>query len=135
MASTEPTSCGPCKKIGETISADFWCYNCDEGFCSTCSNHHKRFNGIEDYKIIDIKSHKPSIRQNYIECDKHGNQLYLYCANHLVPCCEECNSTSHSKCTGIKTLTSVVERTKIEKMKESVARVEQDIDYVSNICE
>ncbi|XP_063448084.1 uncharacterized protein LOC134727629 [Mytilus trossulus] len=135
MASTEPTSCGPCKKIGETISADLWCYNCDEGFCSTCSNHHKRFNGTQDHKTIDVKSHKPSIRQNYTECDKHGKQLHSYCPNHLVPCCEECISSRHSKCCGIKTLASVVERTKIEKMKASVERAEQDINDASNMYE
>ncbi|XP_052059319.1 uncharacterized protein LOC127699988 [Mytilus californianus] len=55
-----------------------------------------------------------------MECDKHGQQLILYCPSHLMPCCDECISTSHSKCTGIKSLAGVVEKTKIEKSKETV---------------
>ncbi|CAG2236934.1 unnamed protein product [Mytilus edulis] len=31
------------------------------------------------------------------ECDKHGKQLNSYCPRHLMPCCDECKSTSHSK--------------------------------------
>ncbi|CAC5378645.1 unnamed protein product [Mytilus coruscus] len=55
-----------------------------------------------------------------MECDKHGQQLNLYCPGHLKPCCDQCVSTSHSKCTGITSLAGVVEKTKIEKSKETV---------------
>ncbi|CAC5401550.1 unnamed protein product [Mytilus coruscus] len=41
------------------------------------------------------------------ECDKHRKQLNLYCPSHLMPCCDKCISSSHSKCTGIKHLASV----------------------------
>ncbi|CAG2219581.1 unnamed protein product [Mytilus edulis] len=44
-----------------------------------------------------------------------------------MPCCDECISISHSKCTGIKSLASIVEKTKIEKSKESV---EKDINSI-----
>ncbi|XP_071150676.1 uncharacterized protein [Mytilus edulis] len=44
-----------------------------------------------------------------------------------MPCCDECTSTNHSKCTGIKSLTSVVEKTQVEKSKESI---EKDINSI-----
>ncbi|CAG2242453.1 unnamed protein product [Mytilus edulis] len=64
------------------------------------------------------------------ECDKHGQDLILYCPGHLMPCCDECISTSHSKCTGIKSLAGVVDKTKIENSKESV---ETNINSILNL--
>ncbi|CAG2194092.1 TRIM56 [Mytilus edulis] len=122
MASSKPIPCGPCQEGKVNTKADIWCYNCEEGLCSACSGHHKRFRGTRDHKTIDIKSYKPSIRAIKTECDKHGQQLNLYCPSHLMPCCDECISTNHSKCTGIKSLAAVVEKTKIEKSKESVEK-------------
>ncbi|VDI37425.1 Hypothetical predicted protein [Mytilus galloprovincialis] len=122
MASSKPIPCGPCLEGKVNTKADIWCYNCDEGLCSTCSGHHRRYKGTCDHKIIGIKSYKPSVQAIETQCDKHGQQLNLYCPSHLVPCCDECISNSHSKCTGIKSLASVVEKTKIEKSKESVEK-------------
>ncbi|XP_076072513.1 uncharacterized protein LOC143044398 [Mytilus galloprovincialis] len=129
MASSKPILCGPCHKGEVNTKADIWCYNCDEGLCSTCLKHHKRSKRTCDHKTIDTKSYKPSIQAIKTECDKHGQQLNLYCPSHLMPCCDECISTSHSKCTGIKSLAGVVEKTKIEKSKESV---ETDINSILN---
>ncbi|XP_071178763.1 uncharacterized protein [Mytilus edulis] len=122
MASSKPIPCGPCIEGKVNTKADIWCYNCDEGLCSICSGHHKRSKLSRDHKIIDIKNYKPSVQAIRTECDKHGQQLNLYCPSHLMPCCDQCISKSHSKCTGIKSLASVVEKTKIEKSKESVEK-------------
>ncbi|CAG2255552.1 unnamed protein product [Mytilus edulis] len=120
MASSKPIQCGPCQEGKIQTKADIWCNNCDEGLCSTCSGHHKRSKLSRHHKTIDIKIHKPSIHVIKTVCDKHYQQLNLYCTGHLMPCCDECISTSHSKCTGIKSLAGVVEKTKIEKCKESL---------------
>ncbi|VDI31601.1 Hypothetical predicted protein [Mytilus galloprovincialis] len=132
MASSKPIQCGPCQEGKVNTKADIWCYNCEEGLCSTCSSHHKRFKGTRDHKTIDIKSYKPSIRAINTECDKHGQQLNLYCPSHLMPCCDECVSTSHSKCMGIKSLASVVEQTKIEKSTQSV---QKQIDSIKHFLD
>ncbi|XP_052070132.1 uncharacterized protein LOC127708956 isoform X4 [Mytilus californianus] len=130
MASNKSILCGPCHKGEINTKAGIWCFNCDEGLCSTCLSHHKRSKGTCDHKTIDIKSYNPSIQAIKTECDKHSQQLNLYCPSHLMPCCDECISTSHSKCTGIKSLVSVVEKTKIEKSKESI---ETDINSILNL--
>ncbi|XP_063415894.1 uncharacterized protein LOC134697540 [Mytilus trossulus] len=132
MASSKPIPCGPCQEVKVNTKADIWCYNCDEGLCSTCSGHHKRIKSSRDHKTIDIKSYKPSIQAIKTECDKHGQQLNLYCPSHLIPCCDECISTSHLKCTGIKSLASVVEKTKIEETKDSV---EKDINSILHLLD
>ncbi|CAC5425669.1 unnamed protein product [Mytilus coruscus] len=123
MASSKPVRCGPCKQDKVSTKADIWCYNCDEGLCSTCSGHHKRFKSTGDHKTIDIqtyKRYKHPVRSIKTECDAHGEQLNLYCPSHLMPCCDECISSHHSKCTGIKSLAKVVDETKIDNSKESV---------------
>ncbi|XP_063418752.1 uncharacterized protein LOC134701534 [Mytilus trossulus] len=122
MASSKPIPCGPCIEGKVNTKADIWCYNCDEGLCSTCSGHHKRSKGTRDHKTIDIKNYNPSVQTIKTECEKHDQQLTLYCPSHLMPCCDECISNTHLKCTGIKNLASIVEKTKIEKSKESVEK-------------
>ncbi|CAC5393763.1 unnamed protein product [Mytilus coruscus] len=115
MASSKPILCGPCHKGEVNTKADICCYNCDEGLCSTCLKHHKQSKGTHDHKTIDIKSYKSFIRDVKAECDKHGQQLNF-----------------HSKCTGIQSLAGVVEKSKIEKSKETV---ETDINYILNLLE
>ncbi|XP_071150670.1 putative leucine-rich repeat-containing protein DDB_G0290503 [Mytilus edulis] len=131
MASSKPIPCGPCEEGKVYTKADIWCYNCDEGLCSTCLSHHKKSKGTRDHKTIDI-NYKPFFQAIKTECDKHDKQLHLYCPSHLIPCCDECISRNHSKCTGIKSLTSEVEKTNVEKSKESV---ERDIKSISRLFE
>ncbi|CAG2227691.1 unnamed protein product [Mytilus edulis] len=130
MASNKVILCGPCQEGKVNTKADIWCYNCNEGLCSTCSGQHKKFKGTRDHKTIDIKRYKPSIRAINTECDIHGQQLKLYCPSHLMPCCDECISINHSKCTGIKSLEGVVDNTKIEK---STKKIDMDINSTLQI--
>ncbi|CAC5388557.1 unnamed protein product [Mytilus coruscus] len=127
MASSTSVPCGPCKRRTANTKADTWCFNCHEGLCSTCSGQHKRFKPTGDHKTIDIKSYNPAMHSIKTECDKHNQQLKLYCPSHLMPCCDECISNYHSKCTEIKSLASVVEKINIEQSKTSV---EKDITYI-----
>ncbi|VDI15920.1 Hypothetical predicted protein [Mytilus galloprovincialis] len=135
MASSKPVPCGPCREEKVNTKADIWCNNCDEGLCSTCLGHHKRIKSSRNHKTINIEnytSHKPLSGLFKAECDAHSQQFNLYCPSHLTPCCDECISTSHSKCTGITSLASVVEKTKIEKSQESV---EKDINSISHFLD
>ncbi|XP_063415903.1 uncharacterized protein LOC134697549 [Mytilus trossulus] len=130
MASYKVIPCGPCQERKVNTKADIWCYNCNEGLCSTCSGQHKKFKRKRDHKTIDIKRYKPSVKAIKTECDKHGQQLNLYCPSHLMPCCDECISTNHSKCTGIKSLAGVVDNTKIE---QSTTKIDNNINSTLDI--
>ncbi|XP_063420572.1 uncharacterized protein LOC134705782 [Mytilus trossulus] len=130
MAFITPIPCGPCQEGKVNTKAEYWCYICDEGLCFICSDHHKRSKLSRNHKTIDIKCYNPSFGAIKTECDKHGQQLNLFCPSHLIPCCDLCISTSHSKCTGIKSLTNVVDKSRVEKNKESV---EKDINSILNL--
>ncbi|CAG2236328.1 unnamed protein product [Mytilus edulis] len=49
-----------------------------------------------------------------------------------MPCCDECISQRHSKCIGISSLASVVEKTNIEKSKDYVGK---DINFILNFLD
>ncbi|XP_052091106.1 protein wech-like [Mytilus californianus] len=132
MASSKMITCGPCQQGKVNTSADICCYNCDEGLCSTCFSLHERLKLTHDHETIDIQTYKPSFGSNKTECDTHRQQLRLYCPSHLMPCCDECISKGHSKCTGIKSLANVVDQTKIEKSKKSV---EKDITSILQLLD
>ncbi|CAC5403567.1 unnamed protein product [Mytilus coruscus] len=123
MASNKSVPCGPCQRGEVNTKAEIWCYNCDEGLCSPYSSLHKKFKSTCYHKTIDIQTYKryeSPMEYSRTECENHSQQFNLYCPSHLMPCCDECISTQHSKCTGIQSLTSVVEKTKLEQSKESV---------------
>ncbi|XP_071123337.1 uncharacterized protein [Mytilus edulis] len=122
MATSKPILCGPCYKGKVNIKADIWCYNCNDGLCSTCSGHHRRSKGTREHKILAVKILEPFISDIKTECDKHGQQLNKYCPSHLMPCCDVCISISHAKCTGIKGLASVVDTTNTEQSKGTIER-------------
>ncbi|CAG2201147.1 unnamed protein product [Mytilus edulis] len=65
MASSKPIPCGPCIEGKVNTKADIWCYNCDEGLCSTCSGHHRRSKGTRDHKTIGIKKEEDLPRSRY----------------------------------------------------------------------
>ncbi|VDI68457.1 Hypothetical predicted protein [Mytilus galloprovincialis] len=132
MASGIPVPCGSCKQGKVNTKADIWCYNCDEGLCSTCTSLHKRIKSSIVHKTIEIQTYTINIPPTSLiktECDAHGLQFNFYCPSYLMPCCDECISTNHSQCTGITSLASVVEKTKIEKSKESVEKDIHSITY------
>ncbi|CAG2210752.1 unnamed protein product [Mytilus edulis] len=111
MASSKPVPSGPCKQENEITKADIWCYNCDEGLCSSCFGHHKKFKSTRVHKTIDIHIYKLPIGPIKTECDKHNQQFKM----------------SHSKRIGITSLADVVEKIKIEKSIESVDKLEQKL--------
>ncbi|CAG2237624.1 unnamed protein product [Mytilus edulis] len=124
------------KKEKINTKAEYWCYNCDEGLCSTCSGHHKRFKGTRDHKTIDIKSYKPSIQAIKTECDKHGQQLNLYCPSHLMPCCDEFEKTKiyQSKQSLEKQINSInhfLEKLVTNKSK-NIARGEREYESIQD---
>ncbi|CAG2255553.1 unnamed protein product [Mytilus edulis] len=125
MASSKPIQCGPCQEGTVQTKADIWCNNCDEGLCSTCSGHHKRSKLSRHHKTIDINIHKPSIHAIKTVCDKHYQQLNLYCTGHLMPCCDECISTITTKSSKLH---SFLEVHQIEQQVHQCQRFVEDLE-------
>ncbi|CAC5396955.1 unnamed protein product [Mytilus coruscus] len=123
MTTSNCVKCGPCGADKTISAAVVWCNNCNEGLCSKCLVQHKRLKLTHGHKTIDVETYKrlPPINT---ECHEHSRQFDLYCQIHLTPCCDECVSIQHSKCSEIKCLTTVIEKTKTAK---STTLLEKDI--------
>lgn len=135
MATSNCIKCGPCGADKTISAAVIWCYNCNEGLCSKCSVQHKRLKLTHGHKTFDVKTYT-KLPQINTECHEHSRQFDLYCQIHLTPCCDECVSIQHSKCSEIKCLATVIDKTKTaiitSLLEKDIASILSTFDEVIN---
>lgn len=111
MAAERGTLCGVCTSLSVSRSADKWCPECDEGFCSTCLSHHSVAKATRDHEVINVENYEKlpdfilKIRQT---CETHGAKYQNYCRLHECPCCRKCIDTTHKKCQDLPPLEEVM---------------------------
>lgn len=121
--------CGPCNQEDSTLLLTSGATTAMKDCAQLVLIIIKKFKSTRDHKNISIENYKFPIGFIKTECDKHNQQSNLYCPSHLMPCCDKCISNHHSKWTGIRSLTAVVEKNNIENSKESDSVV-KDINYI-----
>ncbi|CAC5417210.1 TRIM56 [Mytilus coruscus] len=125
MASSEVVQCGQCSSKAKSKKADIWCDNCEKGLCASCSMNHRKSKLTLHHKTVTIETYikiPKFIRSTSTECFKHRQLLISYCPNHLRPCCKECISSDHTKCTGIESLKNILEKTNVGDIKQALEK-------------
>ena len=99
MAASIPT-CDWCTLRHHSISATFWCKECEEGLCDTCLEHHGLAKVSRNHSIIPIDDYL-ILPQNILAkskfCEEHDKEFAIYCKAHDKPCCSKCVFQSHKK--------------------------------------
>lgn len=101
--------CGPCESRQEYNKPEYWCTACEEGLCSDCNKHHKAMKPLRNHKVVaydKLKDLLEMMNPKSTLCKVHEFTLELYCPNHEIPCCLKCTDVSHSRCFGMKPLSS-----------------------------
>jgi hypothetical protein len=57
MATSRNVLCGICEAQHITKYADQWCFECDEGLCSDCENHHNISKSSRNHGVISIDNY------------------------------------------------------------------------------
>ncbi|CAG2186061.1 unnamed protein product [Mytilus edulis] len=57
MASST-TTCGVCEQINITKTSTIWCFECDEGLCAECKDHHSRSKGTRKHDTLPISEYQ-----------------------------------------------------------------------------
>lgn len=90
-------SCTQCASDNLNAEASFYCKDCSKLFCGVCLEHHER--RLKGHKVLGKDKVKKwgSVRQvtPAVQCDEHGRESEMYCADHDCVCCHVCVDVRH----------------------------------------
>ncbi|CAG2186055.1 unnamed protein product [Mytilus edulis] len=115
MASST-TTCGVCDQSNTTKPSVIWCFECDEGLCSECKDHHSQSKGTRKHCTLPISEYQ-QIPSDIVKitqtCDKHN---------------ENCIVENHMECRDFDKLADVIHHT---KFSNAFYEIEQSLEELS----
>ncbi|XP_063416239.1 uncharacterized protein LOC134697882 [Mytilus trossulus] len=93
--------CGVCCLRHLSKPSTGWCFECEEGLCLDCKEHHSLLKATRNHNVIPISEYQ-KLPQNVLEitrnCEKHNEVLQIFCKKHDSPCCRKCIIETHNNC-------------------------------------
>ncbi|XP_063402421.1 uncharacterized protein LOC134686676 [Mytilus trossulus] len=112
--------CGACNQQQITVQSEVWCFECEEGLCEKCKEHHSVSQGTRHHAALFIVEYQKLTTR---VCKKHKGLYELFCKNHDCLCCKYCVK-SHKDC---KELTEINEVIKNVKASNAFYEIEQTL--------
>ncbi|XP_063400050.1 E3 ubiquitin/ISG15 ligase TRIM25-like [Mytilus trossulus] len=110
MAS-ESTACGICVSRHITKPSTAWCFECNEGLCEECKEHHTLNKASKSHGIIPVTEFQKlpvSVLQIVESCKSHNERYQAYCEKHECACCTKCLIEDHKNCKDLTDINDVV---------------------------
>ncbi|XP_060566628.1 uncharacterized protein LOC132725509 [Ruditapes philippinarum] len=108
--------CCLCEKKNVTKEADIYCVECQEYYCTPCTDLHKLFSSMSTHQFIDKSSFNTvslhtSLPSFPVEkCEAHKTKLLdMYCADHDDVACATCIAIKHRTCQHIHSIPDEVD--------------------------
>ncbi|XP_052075684.1 uncharacterized protein LOC127713096 [Mytilus californianus] len=113
--SSKLTVCGVCEYRKINKSPVVWCFECEEGLCQECREHHAASKGSRDHSIVPISEYQ-KLPTNILEitqtCPKHNEKYQIFCKKHDFPCCRRCVVETHDDCKELNVIDDVIKNVK-----------------------
>ncbi|XP_063400251.1 uncharacterized protein LOC134684871 [Mytilus trossulus] len=124
--------CGVCDLRRITKPSIIWCFECDEGLCSECKDHHSRSKGTRKHDTLPISEYQ-KIPRDIVKitdtCANHNEKFTFYCKKHDSLCCGSCIVENHMECRDFDKLTDVIQNT---KLSNAFYEIEQSLEELSD---
>ncbi|XP_060586141.1 uncharacterized protein LOC132741893 [Ruditapes philippinarum] len=108
--------CCLCEKKHITKEADIYCVECQEYYCTPCTDLHKLFSSMSTHQFIDKSSFNTVSLQKSLpsfpveKCEAHKTKLLdMYCADHDDVACATCIAIKHRTCQHIHSIPDEVD--------------------------
>ncbi|XP_060573281.1 uncharacterized protein LOC132731171 [Ruditapes philippinarum] len=127
--------CCLCEKKNITKVADTYCVDCQDYYCSPCTNLHKMFpSAVGEHHFIDKSSFNTVSLQKSLpsfpveRCEAHKTKLLdMYCADHDEVACATCIAIKHRTCQNIHSvpeeIDTLYQKTEVEDIKQKMLRI------------
>ena len=134
--------CGPCKEIGNILSAEKFCIDCQEYLCNSCSRIIHAVKVSKTHSMLDLKMKLEGeiVTQTLLEyftCSRHSDKVLAYiCHEHDDLCCINCIIENHRRCDDVKDLTGLIGKTdtknELSKMKDQIQNLFLQIKAITD---
>ena len=86
-----------CDVCGEKTRAEFYCFACEQNYCTFCLRIHSKLQGTKSHHVVTIdEKGERKVSQSVSLCDQHSSQqLKYFCVTCKQPICMDCNMTVH----------------------------------------
>lgn len=86
-----------CDVCGEKTRAEFYCFSCEQNFCSFCLRMHSKLQGTKSHQVVTIdEKGDRKVSQGLSLCAQHSSlELKYFCVTCKEPICMDCNMTFH----------------------------------------
>ncbi|XP_060566624.1 tripartite motif-containing protein 66-like [Ruditapes philippinarum] len=108
--------CCLCEKKHVTKEADIYCVECQDYYCTQCTELHKMFPAMSTHQFIDKSSFNTVTLQKSLpsfpveKCEAHKTKLLdMYCADHDDVACVTCIAIKHRTCQHIHSISDEVD--------------------------
>ncbi|XP_071121195.1 tripartite motif-containing protein 66-like [Mytilus edulis] len=115
----ESPACGICDSRHISKPSKAWCFECNEGLCEECKEHHILNKASKSHGIIPVNEFQKlpvSVLQIEDFCKSHGKRYQAYCHKHKSSCCSKCLIGGHKNCKDFTDINDVVCRIKSSNM-------------------
>ncbi|OPL21271.1 hypothetical protein AM593_05575, partial [Mytilus galloprovincialis] len=115
----ESPVCGICDSRHISKPSTAWCFECNEGLCEECKEHHILNKASKSHGIIPVTEFQKlpvSVLQIVESCKSHGDRYQAYCHKHECSCCTKCLLEDHKNCKDLTDIKDVVGRIKSSNM-------------------
>ncbi|XP_045160844.2 uncharacterized protein LOC123525760 [Mercenaria mercenaria] len=133
----ENIQCQPCQGEGDEVSAEGYCENCNEYFCSSCLRVHRKL-AVTKNHVLKCKDQMPKtkvkINPSVEPCSIHKSEIIrYYCYLHDSVGCGDCMITDHKSCK-VGLVSDVAadfsNSREITMIKRKMGEIERRISYV-----
>ena len=114
------------------------CMDCKIALCKKCQGIHLRVPLLKGHRVLPVNAETEMIIDRLVFCTKHSDQPIVFnCRDCEVPLCIKCKVTQHES-HKTETIEDTLERilpevsTCVEKVKEHIADIESNTEYVES---
>lgn len=109
----EGLTCTPCENQDTYHEAFYWCRDCNEALCESCTEHHKSLRMSKTHKLIRISENDemPFTMQVKEQCGFHKHKRYEFvCSEHDAAICAQCVTSTHKFCQDVLTIDEAAQK-------------------------
>ncbi|KAH3701663.1 E3 ubiquitin-protein ligase TRIM56-like [Dreissena polymorpha] len=132
--------CDICVRRNEDIVAKSWCSDCTDALCEACSQVHMHVKVTSSHLMTSLEEMKKQPldvimrKKSKVNCDRHGENISLFCVDCKDPLCVQCLAVSHRRCENVITVNdAVASRTDIDKILETLRSFQVSLDNVDGL--
>lgn len=136
----EGKSCDICVRQEQTVAAVKWCSDCNDALCQACSQVHLHVKVTSGHMMTSLEEMRKQPlevimrKKSKVNCDKHGENITLFCVDCKDPLCVQCMAVSHRRCENVITVNdAVTSRTDVDKILETLRSLQLSLDNVDGL--